>query len=90
MKTDHAVPGEWLQLAASPYFIVEKGIVNGSWNLTTTEDSFTILVICEGSGHLTWDGDSQPYAAGECYLIPSSLGLYTIEGHSTVLRSYLP
>lgn len=32
----------------------------------------------------------QPYAAGECYLIPSNLGRYTIEGHSTVLRSYLP
>lgn len=90
MKTDQAVPGEWLQLAASPYFIVEKGIVNGSWPLATTEDSFTILVVCEGSGHLKWDGGEQPYSAGECYLLPASLGGYEIAGQSTVLRSYLP
>ncbi|GGF82018.1 mannose-6-phosphate isomerase, class I [Paenibacillus albidus] len=90
MKTDNAVPGEWLQLAASPYFIVEKGIVNGAWSLATTPDSFTILIICEGSGHLKWDGGSQPYAAGESYLLPSSLGTYEMDGHSTVLRSYLP
>lgn len=90
MKTDGAVPGEWLQIASSPYFIVEKGLVNGEWELATTPDSFTILVICEGSGHLTWEGGSQPYAAGECYLLPATLGSYGIEGHSTVLRSYLP
>ncbi|MEC0172937.1 type I phosphomannose isomerase catalytic subunit [Paenibacillus graminis] len=90
MKTDGAVAGEWLQIAASPYFIVEKGVVNGEWSLSTTPDSFTILVVCEGSGQLTWEGGSQPYSAGECYLLPSTLGAYGIEGHSTVLRSYLP
>ncbi|NOU79808.1 class I mannose-6-phosphate isomerase [Paenibacillus sp. LMG 31459] len=90
MKTDGAVAGEWLQIASSPYFIVEKGVVSGEWQLTTTDDSFTILVICEGSGHLIWEDGSQPYAAGECYLLPSSLGAYSIEGMSTVLRSYLP
>lgn len=90
MKTDIAVPGEWLQLAASPYFIVEKGLVLGEWSLSTTPESFTILVICEGSGHLKWQNGTQPYAAGECYLLPSTLGAYTLDGQSTVLRSYLP
>ncbi|KGE18954.1 type I phosphomannose isomerase catalytic subunit [Paenibacillus wynnii] len=90
MKTDNAVAGEWLQLAASPYFIVEKGLVNGEWNLSSAPDSFTIIVICEGSGFLNWDGGSQPYAAGECYLMPANLGEYALEGQSTVLRSYLP
>lgn len=90
MKTDDARPGEWLRIASSPYFIVEKGVVSGDWALSTTPESFTILVICEGSGHLRWDGGSQPYEAGECYLLPAPLGAYTIEGQSTVLRSYLP
>ncbi|WP_379132680.1 type I phosphomannose isomerase catalytic subunit [Paenibacillus sp. sgz500958] len=90
MSTDSAVPGEWLQIAASPYFIVEKGLVQGDWNLSTTPESFTILVVCEGSGHISWEGGVQPYAAGECYLLPSSLGSYTLEGQSTILRSYLP
>ncbi|WP_310550860.1 type I phosphomannose isomerase catalytic subunit [Paenibacillus glufosinatiresistens] len=90
MKTDGAKPGEWLRLAHSPYFIVEKGLVGEKWDLSAAPDSFTILVICEGSGHLTWEGGSQPYAAGECYLIPASLSSYAIEGQSTLLRAYLP
>lgn len=90
MKTDGAVPGQWLELARSPYFIVEKGIVNGEWKLEADKESFTVLVICEGSGHLVWEGGSQPYAAGECYLLPATLGSYSIEGQSTLLRSYLP
>lgn len=90
MSTDGAVAGEWLQLAKSPYFIVEKGIVDGPWNLTTTEDSFTILVMCDGEGTLKWDGGSQAYTSGQCFLLPANLGAYTLEGNSTVLRSYLP
>ncbi|MGM1048502.1 class I mannose-6-phosphate isomerase [Paenibacillus sp. N3/727] len=90
MSTDNAVPGKWLELAKSPYFIVEKGIVEGPWNLTTTEDSFTILVMCNGEGTLKWDGGSQAYTSGQCFLLPANLGSYTLEGNSTVLRSYLP
>ncbi|WDH84129.1 class I mannose-6-phosphate isomerase [Paenibacillus urinalis] len=91
MKTNHAVPGEWLTLASCPYFVVEKGIVSGTWNLNTTEDSFTILVVCDGTGSLAWnDGASLALTAGQCYLIPSSLGSYQLSGEATVLRSYLP
>lgn len=91
MKTNHAVPGEWLTLASCPYFVVEKGIVSGTWDLNTTEDSFTILVVCDGTGSLAWnDGASLALTAGQCYLIPSSLGSYQLSGEATVLRSYLP
>ncbi|BFH64686.1 type I phosphomannose isomerase catalytic subunit [Paenibacillus azoreducens] len=90
MKTDGLSAGEWLQLAKSPYFIVEKGIVDGSWNLSTTPESFTILVICEGSGKLAWNNGSLEYKAGQCFLLPANLGSYALEGQATVLRSYLP
>ncbi|WP_106766641.1 type I phosphomannose isomerase catalytic subunit [Paenibacillus faecalis] len=90
MSTDHAVPGQWLELARSPYFIVEKGIVEGPWSLKTTDDSFTILVICDGEGTIKWDEGSQTFSSGQCFLLPASLGSYTLEGNSTVLRSYLP
>lgn len=90
MKTDAAQVGEWLQLAHSPYFVVEKGIVSGSWKLKTQPESFTILVICEGNGTLNWAGGSQKYTAGECFLLPSNLEQYELEGNATVLRSYLP
>ncbi|MHA0856597.1 type I phosphomannose isomerase catalytic subunit [Paenibacillus sp. CMAA1364] len=90
MKTNNAVPGEWLQLAKSPYFIVEKGIVSGSWSLTTTPTSFAILVICEGQGTLKWEGQSLAYKAGQSFLLPANLQHYELEGNATVLRSYLP
>ncbi|MDR0267362.1 type I phosphomannose isomerase catalytic subunit [Paenibacillus sp.] len=90
MKTDGLAAGEWLELAKSPYFIVEKGIVEGSWDLKTTPESFTILVICEGSGEIVWEGGSLNYQAGQCFLLPANLGSYTLEGQATVLRSYLP
>lgn len=90
MSTDNAVAGQWLELARSPYFVVEKGLVQGSWSLSTASDSFTILVVCDGEGTLAWDGGSISYSSGQCFLLPANLGAYTLDGESTVLRSYLP
>lgn len=93
MKTNNATPGEWLKLAECPYFVVEKGIVTDRWELSTHADSFTILVVCEGNGTLEWDNDTQEkieLSAGQCYLLPANLGSYTLDGNTTVLRSYLP
>ncbi|MFX3647734.1 MAG: type I phosphomannose isomerase catalytic subunit [Paenibacillus sp.] len=93
MKTNNATPGEWLKLAECPYFVVEKGIVTDRWELSTNPDSFTILVVCEGEGTLEWANaasDSIELKAGQCYLLPANLGTYTLNGNTTVLRSYLP
>lgn len=90
MRTDDAKPGEWLTLARSPYFVVEKGIVDGNWDLTTTDESFVMLVICDGEGVIRWGSESLAVRAGECFLLPASLTAYTLAGRMTVLRSYLP
>lgn len=92
MKTATAKPGEWLQLATCDYFTVEKGIVNGKWDISAITDSFTILIVCEGTGLLTWDhgADSLAYQAGDCFLLPANLGAYSLSGEGTVLRSFLP
>lgn len=92
MTTELAGSNEWLTIAQSPYFKVEKGAVDGEWPLHTTPDSFVILVVCEGSGSLGWpDSDgSIPVKPGDCFLLPASLGSYSLEGSFTVLRSYLP
>ncbi|WP_028593109.1 type I phosphomannose isomerase catalytic subunit [Paenibacillus assamensis] len=90
MKTDDAKPNEWLQLAQSPYFIVEKGIVSESWALSTTAESFVILVICDGTGTLSWQQGSIEFRSGECFLLPANLGSYSLEGSCTVLRSVAP
>lgn len=90
MKTDGVRPGEWLTIAQSPYFVVEKGVVDGGAKPATTGESFVILITADGSGTLRWDGGELPVAAGDCFLIPANLGEYAIEGKLTVLRSRVP
>ncbi|WP_028612096.1 type I phosphomannose isomerase catalytic subunit [Paenibacillus harenae] len=90
MKTDNAVAGEWLNIASSPYFIVEKGIVSAPWPLVTSRESFVILVVAEGEGRLKWADGEQPVKAGECFLLPATLGSYELSGSMTVLRSVVP
>ncbi|MDF2668974.1 MAG: mannose-6-phosphate isomerase [Paenibacillus sp.] len=90
MTTELAGTNDWLTLARSPYFVVEKGAVDGSWQLQTTPDSFVVLVICDGSGTLGWQDGQLQVKSGDCFLLPAGLGDYTLEGAYTLLRSYLP
>jgi mannose-6-phosphate isomerase len=90
MTTELAGPNEWLMLARSPYFVVEKGSVESSWELQTTPDSFVVLVICDGTGTLKWADGELSVKSGDCFLLPATLGEYKLEGAYTLLRSYLP
>jgi mannose-6-phosphate isomerase len=90
MDTDGAKPGEWLTLAASPYFKTDKGIVQGQWTLSTSSDSFVIVIVCEGSGSISWESGLVDARAGDCFLLPANLGTYTLDGSMTVLRSLVP
>ncbi|CAG7623286.1 Mannose-6-phosphate isomerase ManA [Paenibacillus solanacearum] len=90
MKTALRRANEWLTLVRSPYFVTEKGQVEGEWTLSTSPDSFVIHIICEGAGSIRYaDGEIQ-VQPGECFLLPASLGAYRLTGRMTVLRSYLP
>ncbi|WP_284643935.1 type I phosphomannose isomerase catalytic subunit [Paenibacillus silviterrae] len=90
MKTDLSQDNSWLTLADTPFFVTEKGHVEGSWSLQTTPESFLIHIICDGTGAIRWDGGEVSVNPGDCYLIPANLGDYTLQGSMTVLRSYLP
>ncbi|MGU3473477.1 type I phosphomannose isomerase catalytic subunit [Paenibacillus sp. D51F] len=91
MSTEDAQPGSWLTIAESPYFLVDKGVVRGSWQLAVSADSFVILVIAEGQGSIAWgEGQSQAVKAGECFLLPATLGSCELDGEMTVIRSLVP
>lgn len=91
IKTDIQQPHEWLTLVRSPYFIVEKGLVNGRWSLSTTPESFHILIVISGNGTLEWADGKLSLQPGHTLLLPANLGAYTLAGDSwTVLRSTLP
>ncbi len=80
----------WLKLAESPYFLTEKGQVDGRWQLHASPESFVIHIICEGSGSITWEDGTLEVKRGDSLLIPAQLGEYWLEGNMTVLRSQLP
>lgn len=90
MDTNGAKPGEWLTLATSPYFKTDKGIVQGQWTLTTSAESFVILIVAEGSGSIGWESGLVDAKAGDCFLLPANLGQYSLDGSMTVLRSMVP
>jgi mannose-6-phosphate isomerase len=90
MQTDGGRPGEWLTLASSPYFVTEKGVVVGEWKLSTSEESFVILIVCQGEGTVGWADGVLHAKPGDCFLLPANLGGYTLEGGMTVLRSRVP
>lgn len=83
-------PNAWLQIAQSPFFIVEKAETEGVFHNETSSDSFQLLVVASGEGNLQWEDDSLELQPGASLLLPANLGSYTIEGKMTVLRSYLP
>lgn len=82
-------PNEWLELARCPYFVTEKGRVDGDWTLATPADTFTVLIVTEGEGTLSWADGEVPLAPGECVLLPANLGAYALHGRLTVLQSRL-
>lgn len=90
MSTNNAIANEWLVLARSPYFYVEKGIVVKPWSLCTTAVSFVVLIVCEGTGTLKTANEEISFTAGECLLLPANLGHYTLDGNCTILRSVIP
>lgn len=90
MKTDGTRPGDWLVLAESPYFVTEKGVVSGVWELSVAPESFVVLIVAEGEGSIGYDRGSVHAKAGDCFLLPANLGAYSLEGAMTVLRSRVP
>jgi len=90
MNTMNIGPGEWLTIASSSYFLVEKGLIRGSEQAAASPDSFVILVIAEGEGLLSWEEGGQSVRAGECFLLPATLGRYELSGSLTVLRCSVP
>lgn len=90
MQTAAAQPHNWLSIAVSPYFSVDKGVVESIWTLSTHASSCAILIVAEGNGLLRWPNGIIEVKAGDCFLLPASLGQYELDGRMTVLRSVIP
>ncbi len=78
---------KWIKLVESPYFLTEKGTIEGSMVVHTSEDSCDIIIVVEGAGSIAWANGEVSARAGDCFVIPANLGEYEMTGNLTVLRS---
>lgn len=74
----------------SPYFAMEKLVIDGEIREKANGSKFYILTVIEGEGRINFSQGSESFVAGDSILIPANLGDYSIEGRCTVLRSYIP
>ncbi len=77
-------------LVKCEYFTVDRYDIISCLELNCTKDSFDILIFCEGSGHLAYDGGSIAFTAGDSFVIPAYLSSYSICGTCVVLTGRVP
>lgn len=77
-------------LAAGRYFATEKWVVSDTWQQEVDPGRFEILLITEGEGQVSADGETVSFKAGDSFLIPADAGAYMVEGSCECLRSYVP
>ena len=81
------------ELLNTEHFAVERWEVSGMQNETTDPASFDILTVIGGGLELTAGGkasEKTSLSRGESVVLPASLGDYTLQGHATLLRCYVP
>lgn len=70
------------------YFSVEKWEVNGTKQLTQTND-FLLCSVIEGHGSIQIQEAEYPFQKGDHFLLPSTIGEYSITGTSELIVSYI-
>jgi mannose-6-phosphate isomerase len=79
-------------LAACPYFATERWDVSAPHHTKSDAARFELLIILGGTGAIQSRDGSQPYKQGECWLIPASLGQFSLipKENTSLLRTYVP
>ncbi|WP_022884752.1 hypothetical protein [Glaciibacter superstes] len=72
---------------ADPFFRAEWIRADGSVLLDT---GYSVLIVLDGAGELTWDGGIQRVRGGESLLLPHSVGDVTLSGKLSAIRARPP
>ncbi|MBE7042380.1 MAG: mannose-6-phosphate isomerase [Ruminococcaceae bacterium] len=83
-KEATAVTGDNVTLASCPYFTSEK--ITGDCYIGNTNGAFEILFFIDGQGEIITQNGAEAFQAGDTFLLPSSLGAYTVKGQCTIMR----
>jgi mannose-6-phosphate isomerase len=79
-------------LAACRYFAAERWEFRATVKTETVADRFEIFVVLEGTGSIHWQGAPLTYNRGECWLVPASLGRFSLqpEQSTSMIKTYVP
>jgi mannose-6-phosphate isomerase len=79
------------ELVMTEFFALEKLKLNPSWQFTSTIlESLELFTVLEGEVKIDWAGETVNLNQAESAVIPAKLAPYTLSGHATVLRCYVP
>ena len=88
MNTNHIVSGE-KTIVSCPYFQTDKVVVNQEFKDQSDPNTFFAYNIVEGNGRIIVKDREYSIQLGDSFLIPASLGSYTLQGKMKLLKSYL-
>ena len=75
------------RLAECRYFTVDKVEVDSKAALTVSTDSFKSIIVTDGSGVLTFDGESVDINKGDSIFIPAQDAEYSVSGKCELIIS---
>ena len=79
-------------LAACAYFSTERWELARSTPSKTDRDCFEVFVVLAGTGYIHWQNTPLMFSPGECWLIPASLGQFSLqpEQKTAIIRTRVP
>ena len=76
-------------LASCEYFTVRRLRPNGEMTVNISDDCFHSLIVTDGSGKLSLNGETLELNKGDSIFIPAQDGEYTLSGDCDVILSYV-
>ncbi|MBU3227352.1 type I phosphomannose isomerase catalytic subunit [Clostridium algidicarnis] len=75
-------------LCENEYFGMEKYNIKKELNDESDEKRFFIITCVEGNGGIIFKNSKEKIKKGDSYLIPATLGKYSIKGQLEIIKSY--
>ena len=76
-------------LTHNDYFKCDKYDIKESVTLKADETTFNSIIILDGNGTITYDGETLDFIKGDSFFVPANCGEYTINGEASVIISYM-
>ena len=71
-------------------FIIDKIEIDKSYNAKSEIERFHVYMCISGKGKVSYGNNEESISIGETFMIPATLGPYSIEGELELLKIYMP